>query len=613
MLQSGPQPQEAQTTNQQVSNSTVALDCPEILHAIGERILVNVWATTNERDLGWYHQLQLQTMLSCTLVSKFWCEVFTPLLWSVNETRRMTTVPRELLVKYSHHVRILNYWPEYPAQEPPMHTQLRHLTVEPGGYYWQKGHKKAIRRLVGANVNLETLQLSDVPLFKRESNEHQGSNDDDNKNMSDNNDDTDDDNMLGRTNPLGHLKSTLRELSLIQMDFREKEFYYALRDVAQGNLRSLELGLINGSFDLQGLVFRSLTRLQLWLKRTMNTDLYEIVGRAPHLDHLELYDAMDPDDWFEGSFVLCSLEPLAHFLRGTHPLHISKSRSAAKHWTRPQLATLRLHILHTNNQDSRLPEYANNPDYLELIRACSNTYNKFAQAGHLGSLRELIITLRNLDDDAKEAIEMHSDNLEVLRITIEYNWGRVSVEHGQALAKIFQSCRRLKVLEYRSGSLDVPNISTMMESLIEEHSKENNRRSADANGHIPGPPWNCPDLETLRIYSTAPSVMERLEEERWFVDDETNGDNNNIHGFSPWTIPSFQWDPTVDDGTAFLLDTMEARSRFSWPMRMGRPKNGENLIKRFLHYVAPSRKLKNLQLAQLKFVKPCACESCNGK
>ncbi|KAG0230244.1 hypothetical protein BGX31_005951 [Mortierella sp. GBA43] len=444
-----------------------------------------------------------------------------------------------------------------------MHTQLRHLTVEPGGYYWQKGHKKAIRRLVGANVNLETLQLSDVPLFKRESNEHQGSNDDDNKNMSDNNDDTDDDNMLGRTNPLGHLKSTLRELSLIQMDFREKEFYYALRDVAQGNLRSLELGLINGSFDLQGLVFRSLTRLQLWLKRTMNTDLYEIVGRAPHLDHLELYDAMDPDDWFEGSFVLC--------------------------------------------------KYANNPDYLELIRACSNTYNKFAQAGHLGSLRELIITLRNLDDDAKEAIEMHSDNLEVLRITIEYNWGRVSVEHGQALAKIFQSCRRLKVLEYRSGSLDVPNISTMMESLIEEHSKENNRRSADANGHIPGPPWNCPDLETLRIYSTAPSVMERLEEERWFVDDETNGDNNNIHGFSPWTIPSFQWDPTVDDGTAFLLDTMEARSRFSWPMRMGRPKNGENLIKRFLHYVAPSRKLKNLQLAQLKFVKPCACESCNGK
>jgi hypothetical protein len=154
MSQSDPQPQEARTSNQQVSNVKAALDCPEILHAIGEWILVDEWATTNERNLRWYHPFQPKTTLSCILVSRFWCEVFTPLLWSVSETRRSRYMSPELLTKYSRHVRILDYWPGNFAEEPLVHTQLRRLTIEPGGY-------------IGANTNLMNLGLAQVALFKR--------------------------------------------------------------------------------------------------------------------------------------------------------------------------------------------------------------------------------------------------------------------------------------------------------------------------------------------------------------------------------------------------------------------------------------------------------------
>ncbi|KAI8356444.1 hypothetical protein B0O80DRAFT_447459 [Mortierella sp. GBAus27b] len=516
----------------------------------------------------------------------------------------------ELLTKYSHHVRILDYWPGNFAEEPPVHTQLRRLTIEPGGYYWQKGHQEAIRRMIGANTNLMTLGLAQVALFKRDNGSHENYNND-----------MGDDNTLSPTNPLGHLKTSLLELYVIQMDFRENEFYYTLRDVAQGNLQTLELGPIDGSFDLQDLVFVSLTRFRLWLRGRMNTEMFEIIGRSPHLNHLEIHDAIwHKDETFGGSNH--HYELLVHFLRGTRPVDPLNPGSTLRQWARPQLATLRLYMRHWHPQDrpsARARGFINHPNYLELIRACSNTYNKLKQTGHLGSLRELDISLCRLDDDAREAIEMHSENLEVLKMTLEYNLDRAIVEHGRVLARLFRSCRRLRTFEYRNVFRGGADISTMMESLIEEHILEGYRYNCTQHspiGKLPESWWSCPDLESLELLSTAPSIMERVEEkDRWLVDSDNEDDDNHNHGSTTWMLPSFKWDPNVPDGTAFLLDAMETRSRVNEAGRMytDHSNQGESLIKRFLRYVSPSKKLRNLQLAQLKFVKPCACMSCNGQ
>ncbi|KAG0230242.1 hypothetical protein BGX31_005949 [Mortierella sp. GBA43] len=434
-------------------------------------------------------------------------------------------------------------------------------------------------------MNLVKLRLVHVELFKRDASEHEGSNENDNKDA----DDIHDDHTLCLTNPLGHLKASLLELSMKQMGFEEKEFYYALRDIAGGSLRTLKLGWIVGSLDLHGLVFESLTRLHLWLRRTMKTDMFEIIGRSPHLDHLELYDAVDPDDWFQGGYVLCDLEPLAQFLRGTPTMDPSTSGSTHRQWTRPQLATLRLHIRHMVTQSSGVTTGGNNPQYLELIRACSNTYDKFKRRGYLGSLRELVFSVHNLDDDVREVIEIQGEHLEVLRIAVISNFDprceRIGsiINHSLALAKIFQSCRRLKEFEYESWYSDA-DIRTMMEILIEK---------------IPEASWDCRDLESLQLYSSGASFSTRPEEERWFVVAENTKDNNNhVHGSGTWRMPSFKWDPKVNDGTAFLLDAVEGGT--------GRSKDGEELIRRFLRHISPSKKLKNLQLAQLKFVRPCA-------
>lgn len=569
MSQSSSQPQEAQTSNESPSKVKAALDCPEILSTIGEWI-----------------QSRPQTLSRCCLVSKFWCEVFTPLLWSVSERRPRVAVPEDLWAKYSHHVRTLDlHLAETGHQEPPMHKHLRHLTIEVSGVV---SCNEALRRLIGANMNLVELRLLNVELFHE-----------------------DDHNALSLTNPLGHLKTTLRELTLKRMHFTGNELYYTLRDVAEGSLRTLRLGAINGSFDLQDLFFQSLTRLHLRLRETTRNNHYEIIGRSPHLNHLELYDEFDLDDWTDGIIGYYSIEPLVHLLGGTHQIDQSNPGTTRGQWTRPQLATLRLYLDRAHTQGWEIQESVNNHDYLELIRACSSTYNKLNQTGHCGSLRELVITLLTLGDDVMGAIEMHGESLEVLRITMEYDVWRTSEDstdnHGRALAKIFQSCQRLKELEYRNVNKNA-DIVLMTKGLIEDHS---DKRGGDPNGHdctqqavigqMPGPSWNCPDLESLKISLTAPGDPERLEGERWLVDGDTDGSNSNSHGSSTWRMPSFRWDPNVNDGTAFLLDASGH----------GLPKEGEELLMKLLRHVSPSKKLKTIQLAQLKLVKPCMCGSCS--
>ncbi|KAG0230241.1 hypothetical protein BGX31_005948 [Mortierella sp. GBA43] len=368
--------------------------------------------------------------------------------------------------------------------------------------------------LIGANMNLASLALSNVVLFKRDKDKDVGRK------------------SLSPTNPLGHLKSTLLELSLKEMRFEEKEFYYILRDVAEGNLRMLSLGWIYGSLDLQDLVFESLTRLHLRLIENMTFDLFEIIGRSPHLVHFELHDGID--------FFGC------------------------------------------------LAEGVNSFEYLELIRACSNIYNRFKQTGYLGCLRDLDITLRNLDDDAREAIEMHKESLEVLKISIslQYTADRKQLSstarHGQVLLKILESCRRLRELDYSTPFKDA-DIKAMVEVFIWGHTQQT---PAVAAGQLPELSWDSPNLGSLRMYSTAPPALRKLEEGRLFLADGSNGHG---HGPSKWWMPPFEWDPKVQDGTNFLIDAFGTGG-------------GRELIEKFLRHVSPSRELKNLQLAQLKLV-----------
>jgi hypothetical protein len=150
MSQSGSQPQEARTSNQQDFNVKAALDCPETLHVIGEWILVDEWNMADEfllrttEDEVQYRQFQPQTILNCMLVSKFWYELFTLLLWSFNDAKRLRNVPKEFLSKYSRHVGIYDYLAEFDAQELPMFAHPSHLVVETRGRHWQAGHSGAL-------------------------------------------------------------------------------------------------------------------------------------------------------------------------------------------------------------------------------------------------------------------------------------------------------------------------------------------------------------------------------------------------------------------------------------------------------------------------------------
>jgi hypothetical protein len=126
-------------------------------------------------------------------------------------------------------------------------------------------------------------------------------------------------NTPSSTNPLGHLKATLLEPSLKKMVFEGKEFYYMLRDVAEGKMRTLSLGWISGSLDLQDLVFESLTRFHLQLHERTTTDLLEI-GRSPHLVHFELHDGIDYQGWCDGDCSPLFLKLSGRFLRGAQPV-----------------------------------------------------------------------------------------------------------------------------------------------------------------------------------------------------------------------------------------------------------------------------------------------------
>ncbi|KAF9362373.1 hypothetical protein BGX34_006313 [Mortierella sp. NVP85] len=493
----------------------------------------------------------------------------------------MKNVPMELLTKYKDHVRtFMLLWPRYKGDELaplPTYTHLRQLSMGNG----VKTGKDAAR-LISENKHLVKLEMNDVPLFQDLSESER-------KGVGMENGDSD---SFSLTNPLGHLSKSLEEVSVIFQQYKGMEFYYFLRAVAGGNLRCLKLSLLSGSFDLRDLVFTSLTRLYLWLDDKTLPGLHEIIGRSPLLEHLELNGLTYVVDNY-------SLDPLVHTLRGTQP----RIHPLMQRWFRPQLAVLRLHGLHLRKTNSVTGQVVNDDKFLELIRACGVTFNKHKRTGHIGPLRELVLSLWVLDDDVREAIEIHSSSLEMLKIKISQRPRRTLTrdidQQGLTLRGIIQSCARLKKFDFRDLNGDV-DISVMMATLMDGSS--GSEHGNDKTNKVEA--WGCPDLEFMSLRSFPPFRSLRpteTEHERQVSDDEESKDGHRIR---PWMMPTFRWDSGAKDGTDLLLDTRwKSFEIFEDETGASRSREGEQLIKRFLRHVSPSKKLKELQLAQITLVR----------
>ncbi|KAI8347446.1 hypothetical protein B0O80DRAFT_215333 [Mortierella sp. GBAus27b] len=573
----------------QLLKASVALGCVEILEAIGSHIpLVEKVPGTLAR-----YEFRPRAMMNCCLVSKFWRQVLMPILWRVHDTQLMKDVPKAVLTTYSHHARVLTLW-NRTGTRPPIYTQLRHLTLGPGTSITDEGIQ-----LINANTKLETLEMTDIRLFHSSSEDKCDSEND----------------PIPLTNPLGHLQTSLQRLCVVETRFDDLELFYLLRDVAQGSLRTLELHHLDGCQDLQDLVFSSLTRLHIRLCGAMD-DIYEIIGRSPRLEHLKIQGGFH----YHPTQNFWHFKQLTHFLRGTEPEidTLSGNENSSQlvptivtRWCRPQLSTLDLTGLYSYRVPITL-RVINDEKYLELIRASSNIYNKHKLDGYLGSLRELHLTVWIVDDTVCEAIAVHSSSLETLRIQIRdgpRRLERITMQEREleshVLRKILNSCRRLKDMEYwdRNGNVDV----SMVMDWIGGHSA---RKHASDN-HNGGTPQqeieealNCPELETLTLksyYEITEQKQMREARSRW-LDGEGSGDDG---GAGTWMMPSFKWDPTVQDGTAFLLGADQGSIGPSVDTAKDNDPEmeGEETIRRFLRYISPCRKLRKLRLAQVQLVK----------
>ncbi|KAG0210531.1 hypothetical protein BGX31_001888, partial [Mortierella sp. GBA43] len=217
--------------------------------------------------------------------------------------------------------------------------------------------------------------------------------------------------------------------------------------------------------------------------------------------------------------------------------------------------------------------------------------------GFLGSLRELDISLWELDDKAGEAIEMH--NLEVLKITTAQS----TTGHGPVLAKILQSCRRLKDVEYRIDCRFF-DINAMVEGLIEERNVGNDGIQQQSP---PEASWGSPDLESLQMYSCSSQIPRQGKEQWFFVEDDTEGNNGSNYGSNIWVALPLMLIAELDDRTALHLYA----PGHGLPKRCMEDIGRDGLTMRFLRHISPSRKLKKLRLDDVKFVRPCTCFACS--
>jgi len=592
------------STETPVSFTKMALDCPDILYAIGEWIPVFENETVYNKRI--YMTYKPQTLFRCCLVSKQWNKILTPLLWRVDDTGSMRKVPQVALEMHSDHVRVYeglnDKWFTKTYLEPPMHTQLRQLIM---GEAVKTGD--VAMRMISMNSRLRMITLFKSPLlqqFREGAAELTHLEKDDFK-----------ENTHSPTNPLGHLRSTLEHLTLRQMYIQGLELYYLLRTVSKWNLKTLELDNIWGTFDIQDIVFECLTRLCLWLDNSIQPGLHELIGYAPHLEHLELSGLVDDRRPF-------SFEPLVHIMRGTRQEETPREKEdrlkagkpELRQWSRPQLKILRIQGLHSCKSQEDASGLGNDVMFLELIRASGRSISMTKEMARPSSLRELDIPLWFVDDLARGAIEASSLTLEVLKIKIQRGRDNLPTwkheRQGRILRKILQSCSRLRVMEVWDQNGD-EDISVIMTGLIGDYGglyhdggydgsgteSENGDKVRTTEALV------CPDLVSLTLKSIRTNhelQQTEVEEERRYF--ENVGDHGDT---SPWVMPKLQWDLTLLDGTDYLMDSHWRSFEIYEEIieGIGQEEEGDQLLRRFLRCISPSRKLKELQLGQLRFTR----------
>ncbi|KAF9366492.1 hypothetical protein BGX34_001930 [Mortierella sp. NVP85] len=575
-----------------VSFTKRALECPEILYAIGKWIPVFEGGPLSYTK-SHYSTIRPNMMMRCCLVSKYWNDVLTPLLWRVHDTRLMEEVPLTVLEKHREHVRIYSgvgtkqHSGIHP--QPPMYTQLQELIM-----CGPTRQEHIAMQMIKTNNHLRRLSITAISLFTPKLREMAAfTHPDDDPNF--------DENTHSLANPLGHLRSTLEHIILGSMDFGRMELFYLLRTVAKGNLRILEMNFITGTFDLHDITFESLKQLHIWLDGENRHWPYEIIGRSPHLEYLELCGIPDIS-------LSYPLDPLVHIMRGSQHQEslremedqLNAEKQKPRQWSRPQLRTLHIQGIHIWKRQEDTMDLGNDPMFLELIQAAGCIYTRNILT-HPCSLQELDIPLWVLDDLSRRAIEASSSTLEVLKIKIQQDLNVLTCwkhEHrGRILREILQSCSKLRTVELWDLNED-KDICEAMAGMIGEHDAigtVNKGEDDEALVH--------PRLESFTLKSI-PMDYElyraHTEGERRYFEDA--GD----HGVtSPWVMPEQQWDRTLLDGTGFLLDTLwkgfELFEDVAEDLEL--VNEGDKLLTRFLRCISPSRKLRDLQLGQLRFTR----------
>ncbi|KAI8605712.1 hypothetical protein EDD21DRAFT_410903 [Dissophora ornata] len=570
------------------------LSYPEILFAVGEHIPVFHHSTE-----GTAMSYTPGTMLTCCLVSKFWRQTFLPFLWREYDSQLMLRrVPLAVMRQYSDYVRLFH---GRNKGHPLLFTQLSEMKLE------SNFDPTFALKLLAASTKLKKLMLDCGRLIDAMSREVRRIQTEleleiEHANPMMNESDGQD---VGESRqipdvifePLANLGETLQELHLGNMVMAGSDLLRLLSPVAKKNLKKISLWHLSGTFDLKDLVFVNVVWLDFKFNHRQPVGIEEIIGHCPSLEHLTLYGYSYAD----------ILDRIVHILQGTQSVETEREREKRekegkkrRQWPRPQLSTLRLGM-----ELSALPQNLfpiNHHRFMALIKACSKL-DSGIRSGYQGSLRELAFPLSILQDDVWEAIKYQSSSLEVLCIQIKQDELDDTTPFDQkqqirVLCRVLKSCRRLRVFEFQNFCKSV-DVSCLMEDLMGRPSKSQGGHSDLEQGVEEDiGMWECLSLESLILKGGKGCQERSLEEkERLYLIDDGNGESQE------WVMPTQWWDPRSKDGTDALLDTRWSSSQlFQEDLEeVEEEATGDELIKKFLRHIAPSKKLKSLQLGQLNF------------
>ncbi|KAF9430501.1 hypothetical protein BGZ76_000813 [Entomortierella beljakovae] len=242
------------------------------------------------------------------------------------------------------------------------------------------------------------------------------------------------------------------------------------------------------------------------------------------------------------------------------------------------------------------------------------------------SLRELNVVLRVLDDNVREAIETHRFTLEILKINIQDREDRessLSLEwQGRVLRRLLRTCRHLKVVEFWDKNHDA-DVSWIVEEMLKSKSAnagtvikdkvdDNGRdgRESDSgfseedelkNIHrTPSEAWLSPALETFTIKVQTPFLAENKDMTDYCRFNISTTLNDGQCANIEWHMPKQSWNQSIYDGSNALLgDRWEVFELFNEDESQHNQNAEDGLLQQFLQLIAPSQRLKTLQLGQL--------------